>query len=1489
MAAAELKLQVGLDLAFFRQQLAQLASASVGYSLPINIDRLAIQKEITKLGRNISSRKYTLKIDTTVKSAASDISNLQKALEELEKKSVNVQITGTGNLNPKEARRIRAALGRSVLSNGGKIKIPATILAAITQDDVTAFTRAAQARLKGIALNVRADITSSADGLDTKEVRKIRVALRNAILSNGGKIKIPATIQPNISNDEVASFRKLVQEKFKGISVTVGVDPQVSSKGSAAQASQGQPRGYETALESIKKLNPEQLRSRAVKSLGEESRTAQQISNWVDILQADKGMGRGDKNKQLTAIRNVLAKALAESVGQSIEAKLQPLRGQKAMEAPRSASNINKILDPIANFTQNPGTARRMLRMLPESNISTNTLDVASRQARYYENTPSAREMQGKIKGFDPVMKAIAGDFANYTKGLSPSNPWVGNISRGIARMVSAAATSPQAQKLLPAAGQSSASRMMRSAFSVPPPMGGGIPPSPPAPPTPPGGGRGGRGGGMGAFPNISLPGAGLISELGGEFAMAAKQVLLFGTAYKALAFLTDFPSKVGEAVAQLQTFRNTLQAITPNANEFQKSNQFILDTVAKYNTPLQSARDGFTNLYASMAPAGFKGDEIRNIFTGISQGAATFGMSADKVDRVNYAFAQMASKGQVMSEELKGQLGDVLPGAVAIFAKAAGFTGPNAMVEFTKAMEEGRYKGEAMKQLLINVGIVMKDKFAKGAEGAAQNFQGQMNAMANATKKLYEAFEPAGNLFSSKVIAPFTEGLTVITDGFNAFFTGVATKTAGGFALSQELEKLRPTFQGLSENVKQFLPLLQSFANTALGLAKVLLQIASNPFVGYLARIYAIVLPLNIALSVMRGLWASNAIQLLVLNARLASGTSMLTAFRSMMAATGATSAATAATIRGAFATTGVGLILVGLGLLIERFASMNQKLMDMKSSALGAAEAIRRMSQAEARQEENKASKDVKTLEALLSKKNKGATAVPITDEQQQALERAGVRTGRMALDGTMAAPGSAPDVFKYTQKAVDVTQVQSALLARKGIASEASYRVKQLKFDEVQSQQQLPPVPLATGDGRAARIPLEQLLDRSSSRAAQSKAAALDLALNERILQAKKDGNEAEEASLENLRPVIKARGELAALTEFHNMLIKNEAKIVGKSLTQAQFKERLQLAGQKMTLANSNYKNRQVDLKKKEFEEGKKILEQQQEEGKKILEQQQEYERTLEDIKIKNGEMSDEDTRRIEKLRQYQDILKANPNLTEVQKTDLFNAINAAPVDIIGEKLKAYRKNLDDLTNSKNQIVGIAESIGEAFSSSFKGIIDGSMTAQQALGSFFQSIGNYFVDMAARMIAEWIKVQALEGIKTILSAFGGGAAPAAGGAGIAGGQGIFTAANGGIAPGGFRAFATGGIVTGPTLGLVGEGKYNEAVIPLPDGKSVPVDLGGMSGGGAITSNIVINMNSDGQSSSNANGSNSAELGRKIEGAVKQVMVAELRPGGILAGRR
>jgi hypothetical protein len=224
----------------------------------------------------------------------------------------------------------------------------------------------------------------------------------------------------------------------------------------------------------------------------------------------------------------------------------------------------------------------------------------------------------------------------------------------------------------------------------------------------------------------------------------------------------------------------------------------------------------------------------------------------------------------------------------------------------------------------------------------------------------------------------------------------------------------------------------------------------------------------------------------------------------------------------------------------------------------------------------------------------------------------------------------------------------------------------------------------------------------------------------------------------------------------------------------------------------------------------------------------------------------------------------------------------------------EEEAAAQERIAQLEASRDRIRGIASSIGDAFGTAFKGIITGSMTAQEALAGFFQSIADSFADMVAKMIAEWLKAQLIKGF---MSLFPGGSAlaglnPTAAGGDWMGAVGRMNPtaayANGGIAAGGFTAFANGGMVTGPTMGLVGEGRYNEAIVPLPDGKSIPVDLGGASGS-QITSNIVVNVSSDGKTSSSGAGSDSAGLGRKLEGAVKQVIVDELRPGGLLAGRR
>jgi hypothetical protein len=141
--------------------------------------------------------------------------------------------------------------------------------------------------------------------------------------------------------------------------------------------------------------------------------------------------------------------------------------------------------------------------------------------------------------------------------------------------------------------------------------------------------------------------------------------------------------------------------------------------------------------------------------------------------------------------------------------------------------------------------------------------------------------------------------------------------------------------------------------------------------------------------------------------------------------------------------------------------------------------------------------------------------------------------------------------------------------------------------------------------------------------------------------------------------------------------------------------------------------------------------------------------------------------------------------------------------------------------------------------------------------------------------------------------------GGPAGSAAGSKIGGAIGAaFGFANGGImTPNGslpLNMYSSGGIAKGPQLAMFGEGRMNEAYVPLPDGKTIPVT---MSGGGTTENNIQISiaMDSSGTASTSANAGGSEEYGKKlgvaISNAVKQELANQQRPGGLLykGGRR
>ncbi len=171
-------------------------------------------------------------------------------------------------------------------------------------------------------------------------------------------------------------------------------------------------------------------------------------------------------------------------------------------------------------------------------------------------------------------------------------------------------------------------------------------------------------------------------------------------------------------------------------------------------------------------------------------------------------------------------------------------------------------------------------------------------------------------------------------------------------------------------------------------------------------------------------------------------------------------------------------------------------------------------------------------------------------------------------------------------------------------------------------------------------------------------------------------------------------------------------------------------------------------------------------------------------------------------------QYEmDALKRGKQYTdpELQQIEALKKQLAAPEtagEIIQKRIGALQDELTKLTNIGNIAVSVADSIGTAFSQAFQGIISGTMTAQEALASFFQSVGDAFIQMASEIIAKQLTMIILQ---TILKALGGGGgtSPFAGGAATGGETNAFAYAAG--APQ-FRA--DGGSVRASTPYLVGE---------------------------------------------------------------------------------
>jgi len=235
-----------------------------------------------------------------------------------------------------------------------------------------------------------------------------------------------------------------------------------------------------------------------------------------------------------------------------------------------------------------------------------------------------------------------------------------------------------------------------------------------------------------------------------------------------------------------------------------------------------------------------------------------------------------------------------------------------------------------------------------------------------------------------------------------------------------------------------------------------------------------------------------------------------------------------------------------------------------------------------------------------------------------------------------------------------------------------------------------------------------------------------------------------------------------------------------------------------------------------------------------------------------------------------------VLRDGKDLDEDQLADIKLRMEAladenSPINTF---IKQIQAQIDQLNDPVFQAIELAKTLGDAFSESFRGIIDGSMTAQQALANLFQRTANHFLDMAMQMIAAQVKMQAVNLFMNFFNPFGGLMAP---GGRYAGQPGPLAPTPPPLPP--IPGMARGGAVAAGRPYMVGE-RGPELFVPGAQGNIVPNNaLGG-------SSNVTVNVDASG---SNVEGSadQAAQLGKAIGVAVQQELIKQRRPGGLLTG--
>lgn len=250
---------------------------------------------------------------------------------------------------------------------------------------------------------------------------------------------------------------------------------------------------------------------------------------------------------------------------------------------------------------------------------------------------------------------------------------------------------------------------------------------------------------------------------------------------------------------------------------------EFLRETSDRLAVSFLDLGRSYSQFLAAVPEGTFTLEEVRQIFIGVATAGRVLRLSTDQMERSFRAVIQIVSKGTVQMEELRGQLGDNLPGALLLFAEANGV----AITELEKLVEQRKITSRS----LVPFAEQLEQKFGKDLPEALAEpvvaldrlqvaWERTLLEMGEDTELLDSLAEAMRSLAESFDDPAFREGLEDIANGLAALVRMVPPLAANIRAIGTALLAAfgARTLIGLAGTIARIFTLTRSVAGLAAG-----------------------------------------------------------------------------------------------------------------------------------------------------------------------------------------------------------------------------------------------------------------------------------------------------------------------------------------------------------------------------------------------------------------------------------------------------------------------------------------------------------------------------------------------------------------------------------------------------------------------------------------------------------------------------------------------